>query len=170
MTDFAVFGGGCFWCLQAIFNRLKGVTKVTSGYAGGQVQKPSYEQVCSGRTGHAEVVKIDFDPETVNYRNLLEVFFKAHDPTTPNRQGADVGSQYRSIILYSVESQKKAADDYIEELKKTKAFENPIVTELKPLEVFYPAEAYHQDYYQLHPEKGYCQAVIAPKLAKLFKV
>jgi peptide-methionine (S)-S-oxide reductase len=170
MTDFAVFGGGCFWCLQAIFYRLKGVTKVTSGYAGGQVQKPSYEQVCSGRTGHAEVVKIDFDPETVSYRNLLEVFFKAHDPTTPNRQGADVGSQYRSIILYSVESQKKAADDYIEELKKTKAFENPIVTELKPLEVFYPAEAYHQDYYQLHPEKGYCQAVIAPKLAKLFKV
>jgi peptide-methionine (S)-S-oxide reductase len=170
MTDFAVFGGGCFWCLQAIFNRLKGVTKVTSGYAGGQVQKPSYEQVCSGRTGHAEVVKIDFDPETVSYQNLLEVFFKAHDPTTPNRQGADLGSQYRSIILYSVESQKKAAEDYIEELKKTKAFENPIVTELKPLEVFYPAEAYHQDYYQLHPEKGYCQAVIAPKLAKLFKV
>jgi peptide-methionine (S)-S-oxide reductase len=169
MTETAVFGGGCFWCLQAIFSRLKGVSKVTSGYAGGTAPNPTYEQVCSGRTCHAEVIKVEFDAAIIGYRDLLEIFFKAHDPTTPNRQGADIGSQYRSIILYVSEGQKAAAESYITELKKAKAFSQPIVTEVKPLKIFYPAEGYHQDYYQLHPEKGYCQAVIAPKLAKLFK-
>lgn len=169
MNESAVFGGGCFWCIQAIFSRLKGVDKVTSGYAGGKTANPTYEQVCSGRTGHAEVVKIDFDPATITYHNLLEVFYKAHDPTTINRQGADVGTQYRSVILYSGDDQKSAAEKYIAQLTEDKAFSQPIVTEVKALEVFYPAEDYHQDYYQLHPEKGYCQAVIAPKLAKLFK-
>ena len=169
MTDSAVFGGGCFWCVQAIFSRLKGVNKVTSGYAGGKTPNPSYEQVCSGRTGHAEVIKIEFDPETITYHDLLEVFFKAHDPTTPNQQGADVGTQYRSIILYSNEAQKIAAEAYLADLKKAGIFDRPAVTEVEPLGNFYPAEEYHQDYYQLHPEKGYCRAVIAPKLAKLFK-
>jgi peptide-methionine (S)-S-oxide reductase len=169
MTDSAVFGGGCFWCLQAIFSHLKGVTKVTSGYAGGKTAEPTYEKVCSGRTGHAEVAKIDFDPSAITYHDLLEVFFKAHDPTTLNRQGADVGSQYRSVILYSTEDQKNEAAKYMSQLDSDKAFPQPIVTEIKALETFYPSEAYHQDYYQLHPEKGYCQAVIAPKLRKLFK-
>ena len=169
MNESAVFGGGCFWCFQEIFIRLKGVNKVTSGYAGGKTPEPTYEQVCSGRTGHAEVVKIDFDSSTITFHDLLEVFFKAHDPTTPNRQGADVGSQYRSSILYSSADQKREAENFISTLNKDKAISKPIVTELKMLETFYPAEAYHQDYYQLHPEKGYCQAVIAPKLAKLFK-
>ncbi len=169
MNESAVLGGGCFWCFQAIFNRLKGVVKITSGYAGGKTPNPTYEQVCSGRTGHAEVVKIDFDSTVIKYHDLLEVFFKAHDPTTPNRQGADIGTQYRSLILYSTEDQKRDAENFITKLNKDKAFSQPIVTELKLLETFYPAEAYHQDYYQLHPEKGYCQAAIAPKLAKLFK-
>ncbi|PPD57723.1 peptide-methionine (S)-S-oxide reductase MsrA [Dehalogenimonas etheniformans] len=169
MTESAVLGGGCFWCIQAIFSRLKGVSRVTSGYAGGTAPSPTYEQVCAGRTGHAEVVKIDFDPAVISYHDLLQVFFKAHDPTTLNRQGADLGTQYRSVILYSSEAQKNAAGNYIAQLVKDKAFPQPIVTEVKQLEAFYPAEAYHQDYYQLHPEKGYCQAVIAPKLAKLFK-
>ncbi len=165
----AVFGCGCFWCLDAIFNRLKGVAKVTSGYAGGQTANPTYEQVCSGRTGHAEVIKVDYDPAVIGYRDLLEVFFKAHDPTTLNRQGADFGTQYRSIILYSGETQKAAAEAFIAGLKTSGDYKQPIVTELKPLEAFYPAEEYHQDYYQRHSEKAYCQAVIAPKLAKLFK-
>ena len=170
MTESAIFGGGCFWCIQAIFNRLKGVSKVTSGYAGGKTPNPTYEQVCSGRTGHVEVVKIDFDPAIITYHDLLEVFFKAHDPTTLNRQGADVGTQYRSLILYSNADQNNEAEAYIAKLSNDKVFSQPVVTELKALETFYPAEAYHQDYYQLHPEKGYCQAVIAPKLAKLFKM
>jgi peptide-methionine (S)-S-oxide reductase len=169
VTDSAVLGGGCFWCLHAIFNRLKGVNKVTSGYAGGKTPNPTYEQVCSGRTGHAEAVQIDFDPAVITYHNLLEVFFKAHDPTTLNRQGADVGTQYRSMILYANQDQKDEAENYVAKLTKEKAFSQPIVTEVKALETFYPAEEYHQDYYQLHPERGYCQAVIAPKLAKLFK-
>jgi len=170
MTESAIFGGGCFWCIQAIFNRLKGVSKVTSGYAGGKTPNPTYEQVCSGRTGHVEVVKIDFDPAIITYHDLLEVFFKAHDPTTLNRQGADVGTQYRSLILYSNADQNNEAEAYIAKLSNDKIFSQPVVTEIKALETFYPAEAYHQDYYQLHPEKGYCQAVIAPKLAKLFKM
>ena len=169
MTESAVFGGGCFWCIQAIFSRLKGVNKVTSGYAGGKTINPTYEQVCGGRTGHAEVVKIDFDPAIISYHDLLQVFFKAHDPTTLNRQGADVGTQYRSVILYTSEEQKNEAEKFIVEATRDRMFSQPVVTEVKPLETFYPAEAYHQDYYQLHPEKGYCQAVIAPKLAKLFK-
>ncbi|APV44008.1 peptide-methionine (S)-S-oxide reductase [Dehalogenimonas formicexedens] len=169
MIESAVFGGGCFWCVQAIFSRLNGVNKVTSGYAGGQAPNPTYEQVCTGRTGHAEVVKIEFDPAVISYHDLLQVFYKAHDPTTPNRQGADIGTQYRSVIFYSTERQKTVAEDYIAQLTAQKAYPQQIVTEVKPMEAFYPAEDYHQDYYQLHPEKGYCQAVIAPKLMKLFK-
>jgi len=168
-TERAVFGGGCFWCMEAIFNRLKGVSKVASGYAGGTMPNPSYGQVSSSRTGHAEVIQVEYDPAVITYRDLLEVFFKAHDPTTPNRQGADVGSQYRSLILYSNEEQKTAADGIIAELTKSGEFKNPIVTEVKPIETFYPAEEYHHEYYARHPEQGYCQAVIAPKLAKLFK-
>ena len=165
----AVFGGGCFWCLEAIFIRLKGVSSVTSGYAGGHTPSPTYEQVGSDRTGHAEVIRVEFDPAVISYRDLLEVLFKAHDPTTTNRQGVDVGSQYRSIILYADAGQKAVAEDFIAGLEEARAFKHSVVTELKPLEAFYPAEDYHQDYYRLHPEKGYCQAVIAPKLAKLFK-
>ncbi len=165
----AVFGGGCFWCLEAIFNRLKGVSKVTSGYAGGQTAKPTYEQVCSGKTGHAEVIKVDYDPAVISYHDLLQVFFKAHDPTTLNRQGADFGTQYRSIILYSDVAQKAAAEAFMAEIKASGDHKQAVVTELKPLEAFYSAEDYHQNYYQRNTGKGYCQAVIAPKLAKLLK-
>jgi peptide-methionine (S)-S-oxide reductase len=165
----AVFGGGCFWCLETIFGRLKGVSKVTSGYAGGQMANPTYEQVCSGRTGHAEVFHVEYDPAVIGYRDLLEVFFKAHDPTTLNRQGTDVGSQYRSIIFYADASQKAAAESVIAELGGVGGFKQPVVTEVKPLETFYPAEDYHQDYYRRHPENAYCQAVIGPKLARFFK-
>ncbi|MEN8614564.1 peptide-methionine (S)-S-oxide reductase MsrA [Dehalogenimonas sp. THU2] len=165
----AVFGGGCFWCLEAIFNRLKGVTKVTSGYAGGHVPNPTYEQVGSGRTGHAESVRIDYDPAIIGYRDLLEVFFQAHDPTTPDRQGVDIGPEYRSVILYADDAQKKVAEEFISELEALGRYAHPVVTEVKPLEAFYPAEEYHQDYYQRHPGQPYCRAVIEPKLAKLFK-
>jgi len=168
-TEKAVLGGGCFWCLEAIFNRLKGVHKVTSGYAGGHMTKPGYEQVSSGRTRHAEVIEVEFDPSVISYHNLLEVFFKAHDPTTPNRQGADIGSQYRSIILYADETQKATAEKVIADLTKSGALKHAIVTEVRLLEAFYPAEDYHQKYYERHTSAGYCQAVIAPKLAKLFK-
>ena len=164
----AVFGGGCFWCLEAIFSRLKGVSKVTSGYAGGHDQHPTYEIVCSGRSGHAEVISVAYNPDIVSYNDLLEVFFKTHDPTTLNRQGADIGSQYRSIILYKNASQKASADQYIENLKRTGEYNQAVVTEIKPLDVFYAAEDYHKDYYKLHSSQPYCRAVIEPKLAKLF--
>ncbi len=164
----AVFGGGCFWCLEAIFNRVKGVSKITSGYAGGHDHDPTYEQVCSGRSGHAEVISVEYNPDMVTYHDLLEVFFKAHDPTTLNRQGADSGTQYRSIILYTTASQKTSAEQYIEVLKRTGEYQQAVVTEIKPLDVFYAAEGYHQDYYKLHSSQPYCRAVIEPKLAKLF--
>ncbi|KTB48792.1 peptide-methionine (S)-S-oxide reductase MsrA [Dehalogenimonas alkenigignens] len=165
----AVFGGGCFWCLEAVFSRLKGVTGVTPGYAGGTVEKPTYEQVCSGRTGHAEVVRIEYDESVITFRDLLAVFFRAHDPTTANRQGADIGSQYRSIILTADQSKENEARAYIEKLETAGEFQDPIVTEIQKLNVFYPAETYHHDYYRRHSDQPYCRAVIAPKLAKLFK-
>jgi peptide-methionine (S)-S-oxide reductase len=166
-TEQAVFGGGCFWCLEAVFERVPGVLSVTSGYAGGTTANPTYEQVCSGTTGHAEVVEIDFDPRQITYEQLLEVFWEAHDPTTIDRQGPDVGSQYRSIILYRNEAQKVAAEKSRSALNASGKYQNPVVTEIQPLKVFYKAEAYHQDYFRKHPNAPYCALVISPKLKKL---
>ena len=163
----ATLAGGCFWCLEAVFLRLRGVQRVESGYAGGHVENPGYRAVCTGTTGHAEVVQIDFDPEVITYRELLEVFFAIHDPTTLNRQGADVGTQYRSAIFYHDEAQKQAAERTIGELEEQKIWDDPIVTEIVPLERFYPAEDSHREYYDRNPEQGYCQVVISPKVAKL---
>ncbi len=163
----AVFGGGCFWCLEAVFEDVRGVEDVVSGYAGGSVENPTYEQVCRGRTGHAEVVRITYDPEVVTYEDLLEIFWKIHDPTTLNRQGADVGTQYRSVIFYENESQKELARKSME--KAQKHFLDPIVTEISPLKKFWPAEEYHQDYFRRNPYQGYCQAVVAPKVEKFKK-
>lgn len=165
-TDVAVFGSGCFWCSEAVFSELEGVVKVEPGYAGGTVPNPSYEDVCSDTTGHAEVARVTYDPSAISYRLLLEVLFSTHDPTTLNRQGADEGTQYRSVIFYGSEEQKREAESIIKELTEEKAFRNPIVTEVAPLTAFYPAEDYHRDYYRRNPSKPYCQAVIAPKLAK----
>ncbi len=162
----ATFGSGCFWCSEAVFSELKGVMAVQPGYSGGKVANPSYEQVCTGTTGHAEVAQVTFDPGVVSYRELLEVFFSTHDPTTRNRQGADVGTQYRSVIFYHGEGQRKEAQDMVAELTSEKAFRSPIVTELAPFAAFYPAEEYHREYYRRNPRQGYCQAVISPKLAK----
>ena len=162
----AVFGGGCFWCLDAIFRNVKGVKNVTCGYAGGRRPNPTYEQVCSGVTGHAEVVEIDYDENVISYDDLLEIFFNIHDPTQLNRQGNDVGTQYRSIILYLNEEQKQKALKKIEELRKKGI---NVVTEVKPLEVFYPAEEYHQNYFYNNPQNPYCSYVIAPKLHKFFQ-
>lgn len=161
----ATFGGGCFWCLEAVFEQLKGVGAVVSGYAGGLTENPNYEQVCSGRTGHAEVVQVEFDPGTIQYTELLDVFWAVHDPTTPNRQGADVGSQYRSIILCHDKTQEEAAERSREEAGAR--FSRPIVTEIVPLGRFYPAEEYHQDYYRRNSRAPYCVNVIAPKLLKV---
>lgn len=163
----ATLGGGCFWCLEAVFEQLEGVTSVVSGYAGGKVPNPSYEQVCTGTTGHAEVVQITFDPGKIAYRELLEVFFTIHDPTTLNRQGVDVGTQYRSVIFYHSPEQERTAREVIEELEASAVWENPIVTEVKEFQEFYPAEDYHQHYYQRNRAQPYCQGVITPKLAKL---
>jgi peptide-methionine (S)-S-oxide reductase len=160
----ATLGGGCFWCLEAVFDEVEGVESVTSGYAGGHVSDPSYEAVCGGRTGHAEVVQVTFNPEVITYRNLLEIFFAIHDPTTLNRQGGDVGSQYRSIIFYHSDAQKRDAESVLKEVEG--AWDAPVVTELVPFEKFYEAEAYHQDYFKRNPAAGYCRAVINPKLAK----
>jgi peptide-methionine (S)-S-oxide reductase len=162
-------GGGCFWCLEAVFEELAGVTRVESGYAGGHIPHPTYKQVCSGNTGHAEVVQVTFDPHKVSLEEILTVFFGTHDPTTLNRQGADSGTQYRSIILYQDAAQKQAAERLIHEMEAEKVFKNPIVTEVEPLEAFYPAEDYHQEYYRENPEQAYCQYVIAPKLEKFRK-
>ena len=163
-TEIAVFGGGCFWCTEAVFEMLKGVKSVTAGYAGGPSagsgQAPTYEEVCSGKTGHAEVIKVEYDPDLISYEDLLTVFFASHDPTTLNQQGNDVGVQYRSLILYTTPEQKSAAEKFIEEIK-------PVVTEVKPLEHFYEAEPYHQDYYQKNKSAPYCQVVINPKLEKV---
>ena len=163
----ATLGGGCFWCLEAAFELLDGVEHVVSGYAGGHVEDPTYRQVCSGRTGHAEVVQVRYDPAVIGYEDLLRVFFTIHDPTTPNRQGADIGPQYRSIILYSDDDQRAAARKVIAELSAAGVFGAPIVTEVAPLDAFYPAEAGHQRYYRRNAGQPYCQAVIRPKIAKL---
>jgi peptide-methionine (S)-S-oxide reductase len=164
--EVATLGGGCFWCLEAVYVELEGVEQVVSGYAGGSTPDPTYRQVCTGTTGHAEVVQITYDPDVTTYRELLEVFFSIHDPTTLNRQGADVGSQYRSAIFYHDEAQKDVAEEIIAELEEEDIYNNPIVTEVTSLDTFYEAEDYHQDYYAKNPNKGYCQVVIAPKLAK----
>ncbi|HKK87599.1 MAG TPA: peptide-methionine (S)-S-oxide reductase MsrA [Saprospiraceae bacterium] len=161
----ATVGGGCFWCIEAVLQRLKGVKKVVSGYAGGYIEDPGYREVCAGTTGHAEVVQITFDPEKISYKELIQVFMLSHDPTSLNRQGADVGTQYRSIILYHNDEQKAQAEKVIEELKPH--FEQAVVTELKALETFYPAEAQHQNYYNNNPGAGYCRIVIDPKVRKL---
>jgi peptide-methionine (S)-S-oxide reductase len=163
----ATLGGGCFWCLEAVFERLEGVEKAVSGYAGGRVPDPSYELVCSGLTGHAEVVQITFDPSVLPYRELLEIFFAFHDPTTLNRQGNDVGTQYRSAIYYHSPEQERTAREVIEQLRRDGTWDDPIVTEVTPLDRFYPAEEYHQQYFQRNPTRMYCQAVVAPKVAKL---
>jgi peptide-methionine (S)-S-oxide reductase len=163
----ATLAGGCFWCLEAVFTRLRGVHRVESGYAGGHVENPSYRAVCTGSTGHAEVVQVDFDPQQISYRDLLDVFFATHDPTTLNRQGHDVGTQYRSAIFYHDEAQKKEAERVIGEFTDQKVFDDPIVTEVAPLTKFYPAEDYHREYYDRNPEQAYCQVVISPKVSKL---
>ena len=168
--EVATLAGGCFWCLEAAFQDLKGVERVHSGYAGGRVANPSYEQVCTGTTGHAEVVQITFDPQVVSFDDLLHVFFTIHDPTTLNRQGVDVGTQYRSAIFYHTADQKAAAERVIAELQSEHVWDDSIVTELKPLEAFYPAEEYHRDYFRRNPNQGYCSAVIAPKVAKVRKL
>jgi len=165
----ATLGGGCFWCLEATFELLQGVERVVNGYAGGSVDKPTYEAVCSGRTGHAEVVQVTFDPAIIPYRALLEVFFSIHDPTTLNRQGADVGTQYRSIILAHGAEQQALAAETVRELEEKLVFSRPIVTQLEPLRAFFKAEDYHQGYYRRNPYQGYCQAVISPKVAKMRK-
>ena len=166
----ATFGGGCFWCTEAIYERVEGVHSVVSGYAGGTVKNPTYKQVCDGTTGHAEVTQITYDPKVVSYDELLEIFFKTHDPTTLNRQGADVGTQYRSVIFYHNDEQKNKAEYYKKELSKSGAWDNPVVTEISPVTNFYHAEDYHQDYYANNPNQGYCAFVIGPKVEKFEKV
>ena len=165
----ATLGGGCFWCLDAVFRRLRGVGSVVSGYAGGTVAEPSYEQVCTGRTGHAEVVQLTFDPAELSYDDVLRIFFAIHDPTTPNRQGHDVGTQYRSIILTHAPAQEATARRIMAEIYEAGLWGAPLVTEIAPLAVFYPAEDYHQDYFTKNPNAGYCAAVVAPKVAKFRK-
>ena len=165
----ATLGGGCFWCLEAVFEQLRGVVKVESGYTGGRVADPTYDRVCGGKTGHAEVVRVTFDPSVLGYADLLDVFFATHDPTTLNRQGADVGTQYRSAIFFHSPEQKAVAEAKIAELNAAGLWPNPIVTEVTPLATFYPAEDYHQGYYRANPYQGYCQAVISPKVAKFRK-
>lgn len=163
----ATFGGGCFWCLEAIFKDLQGVVAVVPGYSGGHVENPTYKQVCTDETGHAEVLQITYDPDVIGYRELLEVFFSIHDPTTLNRQGGDTGSQYRSVIFYATEEEKETAKDVI--TRMADLWDDPIITELTELSIFYPAEDYHHDYFALNPQQGYCQMVIAPKVAKFRK-
>jgi peptide-methionine (S)-S-oxide reductase len=165
-TEKATFGGGCFWCLEALFEHINGIYRVNSGYAGGITDSPTYEDVCTGITGHAEVIQVEFDPKTISYTSLLSLFYKAHDPTTVNRQGADVGTQYRSVIFYHSESQKEAAKSCITELNENGIYRKPIVTEIKAYTHFYRAEEYHQNYFEKHLNQAYCRIVIAPKLKK----
>jgi peptide-methionine (S)-S-oxide reductase len=165
----ATFGAGCFWCTEAVFLNVNGVSKVVSGYSGGKVKNPTYREVCSGLTGHAEVTQITYDPKKVSFEELLEVFWNTHDPTTLNRQGADEGTQYRSAVFYTDDEQKKIAEQYKKQLEASHIYKNPIVTEISPLINFYPAEDYHQNYYALNPEQGYCQYVIRPKVEKFKK-
>jgi peptide-methionine (S)-S-oxide reductase len=168
-TEVATLGGGCFWCLEAVYQELRGVEKVESGYSGGDVPNPTYRQVCSETTGHAEVVQVTFDPDLVSYRDILEVYFTIHDPTTLNRQGADVGTQYRSVIFYHTEEQKRTAEEVISEIEAEGIWNNPIVTEVVPLDEFYVAEDYQQNYFRNNGFQPYCQVIIAPKVAKFRK-
>jgi peptide-methionine (S)-S-oxide reductase len=168
--ELATLGGGCFWCLEAVYSELKGVEQLVSGYAGGTVPNPTYEQICEEDTGHAEVVQITFDPREISYKELLQVFFTIHDPTTVNRQGPDVGPQYRSAIFYHNPEQQRIAEDTIRELTTARVWDSPIVTEIVPLEVFYPAEDYHQQYFERNPTWPYCQFVVVPKVMKARKV
>jgi len=168
-TEKATLGGGCFWCIEAIYERVKGVIDVSSGYAGGTIPNPTYEQVCSGNTGYAEVIQIEFDPNIISYGEILDIFWQIHDPTTLNRQGNDVGTQYRSVIFYHDENQKQIALKSKRELEKNKVFDNPVVTEIAPLKNFYRAEKYHQNYYDNNRTQPYCQLVITPKLRKFKK-
>lgn len=166
----ATFGSGCFWCTEAVFQQLKGVKSCVSGYSGGKTENPTYQEVCTGTTGHAEVIQVTYDPKVVSYVDLLEVFWKTHDPTTLNRQGADHGTQYRSVIFYHNESQQKLANEYLKKLDDSGAFDKPIVTEIAPIKEFYAAEDYHQNYYRNNPENSYCSAVIKKKVAKFKSV
>jgi len=167
--EVTTLGGGCFWCLEAVFTELRGVKRVESGYSGGMMMNPTYRQVCSGTTGHAEVVQVTFDPQAISFKEILEVFFTIHDPTTLNRQGADVGSQYRSAIYYHTPEQRTIAEQVMKEISVAGIWDSPVVTEVTPFKAFYPAEAYHQEYYKNNPEQPYCQVVIAPKVAKFRK-
>ena len=169
-TELATLAGGCFWCLEAVYKELRGVTRVVSGYAGGHVESPTYREVCEGTTGHAEVVQVAFDPSAVSYKELLEVFFTIHDPTTLNRQGGDVGSQYRSAVFYHSPEQRETAEQVIAEMSAARVWDSPIVTEVAPLDKFYPAEGYHQDYFEKNPTQPYCRAVVAPKVSKFRKL
>lgn len=169
LTETATFGGGCFWCTEAVFQQLRGVRKVVSGYCGGSVPQPTYEQVCSKRTGHAEVVQVEFEPRQISYADVLEVFFRTHDPTTVDRQGNDVGPQYRSVIYYHSEQQRRTAEQVKSRLDAERVFADPIVTTIEPLAEFYPAEGYHQNYFADNPRQPYCSFVIAPKVDKLRK-
>jgi peptide-methionine (S)-S-oxide reductase len=163
----AVFGGGCFWCLEAVFDRLRGVDSVESGYMGGHVDKPTYRQVCGGDTGHVEVVRVSFDPQQITYRELLDIFFSIHDPTTLNRQGNDVGTQYRSVIFYGSDEQRREAEQAITALNKARAWPDPVVTTVEPATTFYVAEDYHQEYFANNSSQPYCQIVVSPKVKKL---
>jgi peptide-methionine (S)-S-oxide reductase len=167
--EVATLGGGCFWCTEAVFQEVRGVVSVLPGYAGGATKNPSYEDVCGGETGHAEVVQVTFDPAVLTYREVLEIFFATHDPTTLNRQGADFGTQYRSVVLYGSPAQRATAEEVLTEVRSDQSWGKKVVTELAPLETFYPAEEYHRDYFRRHPERAYCQAVINPKLKKFRK-
>ena len=165
--EVTTLAGGCFWCLEAVYDQLHGVTDVVSGYAGGHVENPSYKAVCTGTTGHAEVIQVTFDPSVITFRDLLNVFFTIHDPTTLNRQGADIGTQYRSAVFYHSDEQKATTEEVIKEIQSI--WDNPIVTEITPIDHFYPAEDYHQEYFANNPTQGYCSAVVAPKVAKFRK-
>jgi peptide-methionine (S)-S-oxide reductase len=165
----ATLAGGCFWCMEAVFQQIEGVESVVSGYTGGTTLNPTYEQVCSDRSGHAEAVQVTFDPSRISYRDILEIFFSVHNPTTLNRQGEDMGTQYRSAIFYNSDEQKAVAAQLIRELDQARVWKNPIVTQVLPLDKFYPAEDYHRDYFARHPEQAYCQMVISPKVVKLHR-
>jgi peptide-methionine (S)-S-oxide reductase len=169
MSQSIIFGGGCFWCVEAIFKMLKGIESVTSGYTGGNFPNPTYEDICTGKTGHAEVIKIEYKPDIINLETLLTVFFTSHDPTTPNQQGNDLGPQYRSAIFFTVPEQKRVIENYIQKLTDEKLFTQPIITQVLPLEKFYPAEGYHQNYYSNNQDQPYCQIVIDPKIIKFKK-
>jgi peptide-methionine (S)-S-oxide reductase len=167
--EVATLGSGCFWCTEAFFLRVKGIESVVSGYSGGKIKNPTYREVCSGLTGHAEVIQVKFDPTLISFAEVLEIFWNTHDPTTLNKQGADEGTQYRSVVFYHNEMQKKIAEEYKVQLDKSGTYKNPVVTEISPFTTFYPAEEYHQNYYALNPSQGYCQYVIRPKIEKFNK-